>query len=122
MQGRSLRPVLEGRVPDDWPQVAYHRYWMHKDAIHNAFAHYGIRGQRYKLIYWYNEPLDQPGARSGSEPPELELFDCEADPLELVNVFHDPAMAGVVRAMIAKLDRKGTRLNYSPKCPSRMPS
>src|SRR3546814_14122808 len=79
---------------------------MHKDAIHNAGAHDGIRGQRYKLISWYNEPLDQPGARSGSEPPELELFDCEADPLELVNVFHDPAMAGVVRDMIAKLDAK----------------
>src|SRR3546814_16898518 len=75
---------------------------MHKDAIHNAFAHYGIRDQRYKLIYWYNEPLDQPGARSGGEPPEWELFDCVADPLELLNVFHDPAMAGLVRDMIAK--------------------
>src|SRR3546814_13787475 len=51
MQGRSLRPVLEGRTPDDWPQVAYHRYWMHKDAIHNAFAHYGVRDRRHKLIY-----------------------------------------------------------------------
>src|SRR3546814_20115406 len=88
MQGRSLRPVLEGRTPDDWPQVAYHRYWMHKDAIHNAFAHYGVRDRRHKLIYWYNEPLDQPGARSGHEPPDWELFDCEADPLERINVFH----------------------------------
>src|SRR3546814_8193078 len=70
---------------------------MHKDAIHNAFAHYGVRDRRHKLIYWYNEPLDQPGARSGNEPPEWELFDCEADPLELINVFHDPAKAGVVR-------------------------
>src|SRR3546814_18469891 len=79
MQGRSLRPVLEGRVPDDWPQVAYHRYWMHKDAIHNAFAHYGIRDQRSKLIHWYNDQLDQPGARTGNEQPEREQFDCLAD-------------------------------------------
>jgi len=115
MQGRSLRPVLEGRVPGNWPQVAYHRYWMHKDAIHNAFAHYGIRDQRYKLIYWYNEPLDQPGARHGDEPPEWELFDCVADPLELVNVFHDPAMAGVVRDMIAKLDAKIAEVGDIPE-------
>src|SRR3546814_19780906 len=106
MQGRSLRPVLEGRVPDDWPQVAYHRYWMHKDAIHNAFAHYGIRDQRYKLIYWYNEPLDQPGARSGGEPPEWELFEWVAAPLELPNVLRPPPMAGSVGAMISRLADK----------------
>lgn len=115
MQGRSLRPVLEGRTPADWQQVAYHRYWMHKDSIHNAFAHYGIRDQRHKLIYWYNDALDQPGARPGDEPPEWELFDCEADPLELVNVFDDPAKANVVRDMIAKLDAKIAEVGDIPE-------
>src|SRR3546814_19892435 len=37
MQGRSLRPVLEGRHPDHWPQVAHHRYLMPNAAIHQAF-------------------------------------------------------------------------------------
>jgi len=115
MQGRSLRPVLEGRVPADWPEVAYHRYWMHKDAIHNAFAHYGIRDQGHKLIYWYNEALGQPGARQGDEPPEWELFDCVADPLELVNVFHDPAKANVLRDMLAKLDAKIAEIGDTPE-------
>jgi arylsulfatase A-like enzyme len=114
MQGRSLRPILEDRVPADWPEVAYHRYWMHKDGIHNAFAHYGIRDRRYKLIYWYNDALDQPGARRGDEPPEWELFDCHEDPLELVNVFHEPGMAGVVRDMIAKLDAKMAEIGDIP--------
>jgi arylsulfatase A-like enzyme len=114
MQGRSLRPVLEGRTPEDWRHLAYHRYWMHKDGIHNAFAHYGVRDQRYKLIHWYNDPLDQPGAQRGDEPPEWELFDCVADPLELLNVFHDPAMAGVVRDMIAKLDAKLAEIGDIP--------
>ena len=63
MQGRSMRPVLEGRTPDDWEQLAYHRYWMHNDIIHEAWAHYGVRDQRYKLIYWYNDDLGQIGAR-----------------------------------------------------------
>ncbi|WP_226582298.1 sulfatase family protein [Acuticoccus sediminis] len=114
MQGRSLRPVLEGRVPADWQDVAYHRYWMHKDDIHNAFAHYGVRDQRHKLIYWYNDPLGQPGAHAGDEPPEWELFDCVADPFELCNVFDNPEKANVVRHMLAKLDAKMSEIGDIP--------
>jgi len=53
MQGKSFRKVLQGETPEDWDQLAYHRYWMHRDPIHNAYAHYGVRDARYKLIYWY---------------------------------------------------------------------
>jgi arylsulfatase A-like enzyme len=56
MQGVSLRALLEGHTPPDWQQIAYHRYWMHNDIIHHAYTHYGVRSQRYKLIYWYNDP------------------------------------------------------------------
>ncbi len=115
MQGRSMRPVLEGRTPTDWQDIAYHRYWMHKDSIHNAFAHYGIRDQRYKLIYWYNEALDQPGANQGDEAPEWELFDCQEDPLELFNVFGDPAYRDTLKAMIAKLDAKMAEIGDVPE-------
>ena len=114
MQGRSLRPILEGPEPADWQKVAYHRYWMHKDGIHNAFAHYGVRDRRYKLIHWYNDPLGQPGARAGDEPPEWELFDCAEDPLELFNVFHEPDRAPVVREMIARLDAKMAEIGDIP--------
>jgi hypothetical protein len=88
---------------------------MHRDSIHNAFAHYGVRDHRHKLIYWYNAALDQPGAQPGDEPPEWELFDCVADPLELCNVFHDRAKAGVVRDMIAKLDAKLAEIGDIPE-------
>nr|WP_284706965.1 sulfatase [Neorhizobium tomejilense] len=104
MQGRSMRPVLEGQTPDDWRQLVYHRYWMHNDAIHGAWAHYGVRDARYKLIYWYNDDLGQPGARPNGAPPEWELFDCVEDPHELRNVADDPAYAGVFREMLDKLD------------------
>lgn len=57
MQGVSFRPLLNGKTPSDWQKVAYHRYWMHRDIIHEAYAHYGVRGQRYKLIYWYMRGL-----------------------------------------------------------------
>src|SRR3546814_12508920 len=87
---------------------------MKDAATHKACARYSIGDQRYKLIYGYNEPLDRPGARSGGGPPEWELFDCVADPLELLNVFHDPAMAGIVRDMIAKLDAKLAEIGDIP--------
>lgn len=115
MQGTSLRPLFEQTAGADWQDVAYHRYWMHKDMIHNAFAHYGIRGERYKLIYWYNDPLGQPGARAGDEPPEWELFDCEEDPFELRNLAGEAAYAHVFREMLAKLDAKMAEIGDIPE-------
>ncbi len=115
MQGRSMRPVLEGRTPGDWDQLAYHRYWMHADIIHNAYAHYGVRDQRYKLIYWYNDPLGQHGARENGAAPEWELFDCADDPYELVNRADDPEYARVFEAMLAKLDAKMSEIGDIPE-------
>ena len=117
MQGRSMRTLLQGKTPPDWPQIAYHRYWMHRDAIHNAYAHYGIRTQRYKLVYWYNQGLGAPGSQPGGEPPEWELFDCEVDPLELINCHDDPAYRGTVREMTKLLERTMANIGDEPAHP-----
>lgn len=121
MQGCSFRPLLRGTTPADWQQVAYHRYWMHNDAIHHAYAHYGVRDRRYKLIYWYCEDLGLEGARpspGGDEgegrDKEWELFDCEKDPLELFNCYHDPEYAEVVAAMTRKLEEKMAEIGDEP--------
>ncbi|MAW24376.1 MAG: sulfatase [Gammaproteobacteria bacterium] len=114
MQGRSLRPLFLGRTPDDWQELAYHRYWMHRDPDHNAYAHYGIRDQRFKLIYWYNEGYDLEGTNAGGEDKEWELFDCEKDPLELFNVYHDPGYREVVTAMTASLEEKMAEIGDDP--------
>ena len=106
MQGISLRPLFEGNAPEDWSQVAYHRYWMHKDPDHNAFAHYGIRNQRYKLIFWYNEGFDLPGTNDGGEDKEWELFDCQEDPMELFNLYNDHRYRDVVSEMKKLLEDK----------------
>ena len=106
MQGRSMREVLNGQAPLDWPKTAYHRYWMHRDEFHNAYAHYGIRDHRYKLIFWYNQGYGLPGTQSGGEPAEWELFDTENDPLELLNCYHNPEMAPVVKRMTQLLEEK----------------
>jgi len=94
MQGRSIRPILQGQTPSDWREAFYYRYFMHMDPSHNTTAHYGVRTQRYKLIYYY-EP--EPG------PQEWELFDLERDPMEMCSVYDDPAYADVVAELKTKL-------------------
>lgn len=45
-------------------------------------------------VHRYNEPLDAGGAyEGGADHKEWELFDCEEDPLELCNVYHDKKYA-----------------------------
>ncbi|KAK5211083.1 hypothetical protein LTR41_003695 [Exophiala xenobiotica] len=119
MQGVSFRDLLNGRTPQDWQQVAYHRYWMHNDSCHNAYAHYGVRDQRYKLIYWYNEDLGIEGARptDPEEPKEWELFDCDEDPLELFNVYHEPKYQVVVKSMTRLLEQKMEQIGDMPLHP-----
>ena len=91
---------------------------MHRDATHNAYAHYGIRNKRYKLIYWYEQGLGLPETQPGSEPPEWELFDCIEDPLELMNCYHDPAYRSVVSEMTELLERKMAEIGDEPMHPA----
>jgi arylsulfatase A-like enzyme len=114
MQGRSLRPLLNGKTPSDWRQAAYHRYWMHRDEFHNAYAHYGIRTRRFKLIYWYNEGLDLPGTQPSGEPPEWEFFDCVTDPLELINSYGDPRYRAEIAEMTRLLERTMAEIGDIP--------
>jgi len=115
MQGVSLRPLFEHSAGTGWQDVVYHRYWMHKDYFHNAFAHYGIRDERYKLIYWYNDDLRQPGTQRGDEPPEWELFDCWQDPNEINNLAGREEYAHVFALMLDKLDAKMTEIGDIPE-------
>ncbi|KAL4938162.1 hypothetical protein BDV06DRAFT_226269 [Aspergillus oleicola] len=114
MQGVSFRELLKHKTPNNWQQVAYHRYWMHRDVIHEAYAHYGVRDQRYKLIFWYNEGLELEGTRPGGQDKEWELFDCDEDPLELFNCYHDPKYADVVAKMTKLLEDKMQEIGDEP--------
>jgi arylsulfatase A-like enzyme len=95
MQGVSFAPMLSGAAPEQRRSSMYYRYYMHL-AHHNVYAHYGVRTERYKLIYYYMET---------PEPPTWELFDLESDPHELNNVFADPAYATVRSQLQAELHR-----------------
>lgn len=104
MQGRSARPVLEGRVPADWPASTYYRYWMHM-AHHENPAHYGVRTKDYKLIFFYGLPLDAAGGQKTPTTPGWELYDLRKDPEEVKNVYRDAAYAKIVTELKAELLR-----------------
>jgi arylsulfatase A-like enzyme len=74
---RSLRPLLEGRVPDDWPETLFAEY--HGDEF-GYFSQRMVETQRYKYIYNAYE-VD-------------ELYDLAADPHELHNVVDHPDYRG----------------------------
>ncbi len=89
MQGRSLVPLLRGEDPADWRTSVYYHYYEYP-AVHSVRRHYGVRTARYKLIHYYNLG-------------EWELFDLEADPDELINLYDDPAHADLVADLEVEL-------------------
>jgi arylsulfatase A-like enzyme len=91
MQGRSLVPLLRGQRPADWRTSIYYRYY-HDPGHHNTRAHYGVRTETHKLIYFWTKD-------------QWELFDLVKDPLELNNVYSDPAYQETVEKLKAELQR-----------------
>lgn len=114
MQGTSFLSLLDGVTPDDWQTAMYYRYWMHRDRDHNVWAHYGIRTHAHKLIYFYNDPLGQPGAHLPADPPEWELFDLEVDPFEMNNVIDDPEYGLIVERLKRDLSALQAQLGDEP--------
>lgn len=118
MQGRSMTPLLRGERPADWRSAMYYRYWMHDDDSHHVRAHYGIRTDRYKLIYYYGDGLGVAGASERRFEPEWELFDLQRDPLELNSVHDDPDYAAVRKELEVELDQLQRQAGDAPYPPT----
>ena len=91
MQGRSLLPVLEGKTPPDWRRAMYYRYY-HDPGHHNTRAHYGVRTDTHKLIYFWKKD-------------QWELFDLVNDPNELHNLYGEPGQQELTARLKAELAR-----------------
>jgi arylsulfatase A-like enzyme len=70
------------------PGIRHYRYYH--PGHHNVAAHYGVRANRYKLIYF--NKLNQ-----------RELYDLLKDPIEMRNLYSDPAYAGLANKLKAEL-------------------
>jgi arylsulfatase A-like enzyme len=96
MQGESFSSILEtGTKPDEWRNSVYYRYWMHL-AHHYIPGHYGIRTDRFKLVFIYGLPLQSSGAVDKQTPAGWELYDLQTDPMEVNNVYNNPDYKEVV--------------------------
>ncbi|MDA2927102.1 sulfatase [Acidobacteria bacterium AH-259-G07] len=91
MQGHSIVPLLRGEDPSNWRKSLYYHYYEFPGP-HSVRRHYGVRTERYKLIYYYT--LN-----------EWELFDLKKDPDELHSVHRHPAYSDVVQELTAELKR-----------------
>ncbi|MEQ8787355.1 MAG: sulfatase [Pirellulaceae bacterium] len=98
MQGKSIVPLLEGKDAD-WRDSVYYHYYEFPGA-HSVRRHYGVRTDRYKLIYFYEDDVN-----------EWELYDLQEDPHELNSVYDDPKYAEVVKDMKAELERLRKQYN-----------
>ncbi len=96
MQGKSFRSNLKGATPTDWRKSMYYRYWLHQ-AVRPA--HFGIRTERYKLIFYYGQPLDKPGTQKQTTQPAWEFYDLEKDPKEDNNAYEVAAYQGIIKEM-----------------------
>ncbi len=105
MQGKSFRPMLAGKTPEDWRKTFYYHYYEGIDGWHAVCEHYGVTDGRHKLIHYYR--ID-----------EWELFDLEKDPQELHSVYGDPDYATVQKAMNDELHRLRTELDVKSNDPT----
>ena len=125
MQGVSFWPQLTDEPDRPTRDAMYYRYFENDDANHHAFAHYGVRTEEHKLIYFYNDGLGLPGSSPHVYPPEWELYDLVADPAELRNVYADPDYAQIREELKATLWNLQADLRDEPHpsqpVPARLP-
>lgn len=112
MQGVSLRPIFEERVPSDWQNTMYYHYYEFAPP-HFVAPHYGIRTDRYSLINYYTIN-------------EWELFDRKYDPDEMDSLFKmggyelNPHYKDVVPGLVEELKRLRKKYKDTTGSPVKM--
>ena len=90
MQGESMIPVLTGR--GKWSQDAVYYHYYEYPAEHMVNRHYAIVTKDYKLIHYY------------FVEDKWELIDRKKDPMEMKNVYNDPAYANIKEDLHVRLE------------------
>ncbi len=99
MDGRSIRPILEGKR-SMWRKDFLYEYYEYPGA-HSGRKNRGVRTERWKYIHYFEEPQ------------EFELYDIQSDPHEMKNLIHVPQYKPIVN----QLRRRLTELRKELKDP-----
>lgn len=91
MQGESMLSLLKGDTRK-WTRDAVYYHYYEYPAEHMVNRHYAIVTKDYKLIHYYYVE------------DQWELIDRKKDPLELKNVYNDPAYAKIKKELHTQLD------------------
>jgi N-sulfoglucosamine sulfohydrolase len=124
VEGRSLREVVQGKTPADWPDTMFTEYTAHVDR--HFYPRRAIRGERFKLIHDLDSARENPVPHRGFvhslvlkpenrafknayftafHPPEWELYDLTKDPHETVNLIGNPEYADELKILQTQLTR-----------------
>ena len=128
MTGRALQPLFAGNTVKNWRKNVYYHYYDYP-AFHLVRKHDGVRTERYKLIHFYgkggmegaaeNKYQLTPGTREhrvfnylknanylqdDKEVNYYELYDLQADPNELNNIYGKPGTEKVTKGLMKALN------------------
>jgi|TARA_B110000503_G_scaffold92781_1_gene139874 arylsulfatase A-like enzyme len=95
MHGISLLPLFEEN-PKPWRRDLYYHFYENP-GFHGVARHYGLRTERYKLVYYYQND-------------EWELFDLVTDPADQVNLYSKPGYDDITVDLKRRL--KKLRVQY----------
>jgi len=101
MQGMSVLPLVNRKTQNPkWRKSMYYHYYEYPDS-HSVLPHFGIRNDRYKLMYFYGNG------------DAWELYDLKTDPDEMQNIYPDQKNVSLIKQL--KTDLKLLMLQYEDK-------
>ncbi|MCL4484056.1 MAG: sulfatase [Bacteroidetes bacterium] len=99
MQGRSIRPILEGSVPEDWRTSFFYHYF---DQF-GVPEHYGLRTEKFKLINFVGPGIS-----------DWEFYDLKNDPKEMKNQINNPAFKQTINSLKTELSDAKNKFESIP--------
>jgi len=94
MQGISFRENLKGNTPKSWRQYGYYRYWDHAPI---RPGHFGMRGHRYVLAFYYGNGLEE--NKDGQPRQYWDFYDLKSDPHQIKNAYKAPEYQKIITDM-----------------------
>lgn len=98
-QGRSWRPLLEGKTPADWRKAFFYEYFFEQGFLGTPTT-LAVRTEEAKLIKY-------PGHEEWTE-----LFDLKNDPLEEKNLAHDAGAKDLLKRMDEEFERQAKEVEF----------